>query len=94
MTMRLARALALSVGVGMLVAATGVFAQPAPGANPGTMALAQACRGDVARFCPDVRPGGGRIAACLRANAAELSQGCRAAALASMRDRSQAEPTR
>ncbi len=37
-----------------------------------------ACRADVERLCPGIAPGGGRIAACLKANAAQLSPGCKA----------------
>jgi hypothetical protein len=36
------------------------------------------CKPDIARLCPGARPGGGQIAECLRANAAQLSPGCRA----------------
>jgi Cysteine rich repeat len=34
------------------------------------------CREDVARLCPGMRPGGGRIIACLKANKMEVSVGC------------------
>lgn len=34
------------------------------------------CSDDFARLCPGVRPGGGRILACLNANAERLSQRC------------------
>lgn len=36
-----------------------------------------ACRGDVERFCAGIRPGRGKIAACLKSHQAELSPACR-----------------
>ena len=43
-------------------------------------ALARAfpCEADIKKFCPDVRPGGGRIQACLKEHAKELSPECAA----------------
>jgi cysteine rich repeat protein len=38
-----------------------------------------ACQPDVAKFCADVKPGGHRVAACLRDHASELSEACQAA---------------
>jgi hypothetical protein len=35
------------------------------------------CRADVEKFCKGVRPGGGRIWACLKSNEASISQPCR-----------------
>ena len=40
-------------------------------------ALAQVCRGDYARFCSTVQPGGGRVLACLQQHLGELSAECR-----------------
>lgn len=36
-----------------------------------------ACAADVQRFCPEVKPGGGRLMVCLRQHAKELSPGCK-----------------
>lgn len=41
--------------------------------------LRQACRADAQRLCGDVRPGGGRVGACMRAHEQELSEACRSA---------------
>jgi hypothetical protein len=36
------------------------------------------CRADIQKFCADVKPGGGRVAACLKKHDAELSPACKA----------------
>jgi len=38
----------------------------------------KACRADVEKFCPGVKPGEGRIIACLESNSSKLSQECAA----------------
>jgi hypothetical protein len=38
-----------------------------------------ACKADVERLCADVKPGGGRIAACMKKNEDKLGEGCKQA---------------
>jgi len=38
---------------------------------------ARVCQDDLTRFCKEVRPGGGRILACLKSHEAELDPACR-----------------
>jgi hypothetical protein len=50
-------------------------------AVPGSLVVASAdplayCRSDVARLCPGVEPGGGRIVGCLKEHKMEVSVGC------------------
>lgn len=45
------------------------------------------CGGDYQRFCPGVRPGGGRVLSCLRAHGPQLSQQCHSVLLAAAQRR-------
>jgi hypothetical protein len=36
----------------------------------------QECKGDVEKFCKGIKPGGGRILACLKSHQAELAPAC------------------
>lgn len=36
------------------------------------------CAGDIAKYCKDVKPGGGRLAKCLKDNEKQLSPACKA----------------
>lgn len=36
----------------------------------------EACKGDVEKFCKDMKPGDGRIASCLKEHKSELSEAC------------------
>jgi hypothetical protein len=49
---------------------------------PAGPSLRQACFSDARSFCSETQPGGGRVLACLKQNAASLSPGCQQALLA------------
>lgn len=62
-----------------VMSAGAAMAQPMPPAPPGGGAMEQlaVCRADVQRFCQGIRPGQGRIRACMRSNQDRISQACR-----------------
>ena len=69
-------------GLGMATFLTGLLVVPGVGASdPGdetlTPAAVDPCAEDVIRLCPGVKPGGGRVTACLRQHEASLGQACR-----------------
>jgi hypothetical protein len=43
----------------------------------GALGQEPSCKADLAKFCPQAKPGGGQIAACLKQNAAQLSPSCK-----------------
>ena len=47
--------------------------------QPGNTGPRAACKPDVDRLCPGIQAGGGRIVACLKENAAQLSAACKEA---------------
>jgi Cysteine rich repeat len=49
---------------------------PPEASNPAVIAAWFACKEDIKAYCPDVRPGGGRIIACLVENKLKLSRPC------------------
>jgi hypothetical protein len=49
------------------------LAASAPPAWADAMSL---CKADVARLCPGIQPGGGRIVGCLKEHKEEMSVGC------------------
>jgi len=48
-------------------------------AEPAAPTINKACAPDLKQFCPNVSPGGGRIAECLRENFERLSPACKEA---------------
>jgi hypothetical protein len=48
------------------------------------------CQEEISKMCDDVKPGGGRLARCLREHEAELSNDCKAALAASWTGRARA----
>jgi len=54
-------------------------ASPALAQNQAARAVMGACKPDIARFCSQVQPGGGRIKACMKENIRELSDPCKEA---------------
>ena len=53
-------------------------------------AVRQACHADVEKFCQGIRPGQGRIRACLRSNKDRVSDGCKSAVTAFIQARKDA----
>lgn len=64
---RIALAAAIILGTGL------------PAMAQGKRALAQACREDLAKFCSNVQPGGGRLKPCVKENFRSFSPTCQAA---------------
>jgi hypothetical protein len=67
---------ALKLQINRLAAALAIMA----GATlaSGSVSAQEGCQADLAKFCPQAKPGGGETATCLKANAAQLSPSCKA----------------
>jgi hypothetical protein len=61
------------VALAVAIAATASFADAAPSA------VAKACAKDVKSFCADVKPGGGKLKACVKEHFPDLSEDCQIA---------------
>ena len=66
----------MAVAAGSMFVCALVFSGPA-GAAPAAGQRQGPCSDDVAKFCKDVQPGGGRIAQCLKQHDQELSLACK-----------------
>jgi hypothetical protein len=80
------RTLRLATAAALFVVCIGLGQTQADQLLVNMPALMQACGTDVRTFCAGISPGGGRIARCLEANAAQVSPACRAAVSASLHD--------
>ena len=60
----------------LLLSASGAMAQKM---GAGARVVLQACKPDIARFCSQVRPGQGRVKACMKEHVHELSEPCKEA---------------
>jgi len=65
---------ALLLVILLTLSASGVMAQ-----RPKEHPALKACKPDLARFCSQVPPGGGRIKECMTAHLPELSEPCKEA---------------
>ncbi|GEO87085.1 MULTISPECIES: cysteine rich repeat-containing protein [Alphaproteobacteria] len=83
--MRVISRLSLAHWISVALVAT-AFAAPAamaqsqmtPEMRAQAKKVVQACKADLRQYCKGVQPGGGRIAACLQANRANLTPTCQA----------------
>ena len=65
---------ALAAVAVLLLSASTAMAQ-----SKAARATMRACKPDIARFCSQVPPGGGRIKACMKENIHQLSEPCKEA---------------
>lgn len=61
-----------------------------PGGGGGL--VREACKADAGTLCQGIRPGHGRIRACLKSNRDRVSQGCKSAIATAMQARRDARP--
>ena len=61
----------IALGAALLLTGTG-----SAGAQEGLFTSERDCTTDVSSLCADVKPGGGRVLACLQAHVGDLSVGC------------------
>ena len=64
----------LILSAALVLSSGGVLAADQPPSGPRA-----ACQADVAKLCPGIQPGGGRIMGCLKQNEAQVSTSCKEA---------------
>jgi hypothetical protein len=72
MSLSMSRAFLLSATLLFMAVSSPAYAEPQGGHGK------KDCKADVARFCPEVKPGEGRLLACLKAHQAQLQPACQA----------------
>ena len=88
--------LALAVAVILTLASSGANAQSPEtqaarsaawraAAGRSARAFPAACQPDLAQFCSQVQPGGGRLRSCMKQHFREVSQGCKQAIIEARR---------
>jgi hypothetical protein len=73
------RTLAIFTVAALMLAGAAQAQRGTPEQRAEARALYTACHADIAKLCPNVQPGGGRIGACLKAHALDLSSDCKLA---------------
>jgi hypothetical protein len=64
-------------------------AQPPAAGSPGMRPFRVACGSDVAQFCSQLQPGGGRLWSCVKQHLPELSPSCRQLVIQARQQRQQ-----
>lgn len=64
-----------------------LLAVSVPALAQGQAAVRAACQADFEKNCPGIRPGGGRLLACMRGKEASFSDGCKDALKAAQAQR-------
>lgn len=82
-----------SLFLALCAAAPALCAEPQPAPESSAIAneIAASCKGDRAKFCAEVKPGGGRIKACYEAHKDQLSKACQDARAAARAAEQQAK---
>lgn len=75
----LSNAIGATAMIGFIGLSAWADTPPPPPPPPPSAAVGAACKQDMHALCPDVKPGDGRVAACIKTNYRLLSPGCKEA---------------